>query len=110
MSEFKSLPEIEQEQRSREMARNSLLVGGLPEEAMEKVEERLGDVDWRALAAAQDSLFMATNSTLGIRRFWATTEESGRTLLETMETTDMPDQLAGRMYTYAFNIERMRVL
>jgi hypothetical protein len=99
----------EQEKRDRATAKNAVLVGGLSVETMMKVEDRLGDVDWRGLAVAQDTLFMVTNGTLGIRYFWATLEDDGRMQSETLETTDTPDQLANRMYEYATKAAQRRV-
>jgi len=109
MSESELHSESEQEKRDRVSARNAVEVGGLATETMVKVEDRLGDVDWRGLAVAQDSLFMATNGTLGIRNFWATPEDDGRTPIEAMETTDTPDQLALRMLHCVTKIVERRV-
>jgi hypothetical protein len=108
MSEQSPFESAEEEQKARARARVALLIGGLPEKTLIAVEKRLDDVDWRILAAAQDTLFMATNSVLGIRQFWALPTDDGRTLLEAMETTDPPDQFTSRMYEHVAMIQERK--
>ena len=56
-------------------ARAAVLVGGLPERVAQAAD-RHGEVDWRLLAAALDTLFMATGSNLGVRSFWISPQDS----------------------------------
>jgi hypothetical protein len=58
-----------------ERSRSAVLLGGLPEPAADATDRR-GEVDWPTLAAAMDSLFMASGGTLGVRRFWLTPQDS----------------------------------
>lgn len=56
-------------------AREAVLLGGLPEKVV-RAAERQEDVDWRPLAAAMDTLFVATGGALGVRQFWISPQES----------------------------------
>lgn len=56
-------------------ARAAVLVGGLPEAAA-KAAERRGQVDWRPLAAALDTLYLAKGGSLGVRMFLMSPQKS----------------------------------
>ena len=58
-------------------ARAAVLVGGLPEEAA-KAAERRGQVDWRPLAAALDTLYVAKGGSLAVRMFLMSPQKSLR--------------------------------
>jgi Protein of unknown function (DUF2384) len=49
-------------------ARTAVLVNGLPE-AVAVAAERRREIDWRPLAAALDTLYVARGGTLGVRMF-----------------------------------------
>lgn len=82
-----------------ERARTAVLLGGLPEQVARKAE-RHNEVDWRVLAAAMDSLFMATGSTLGVRRFWISPQDSlnGRAPVEVLPRKGGPRQVEAAAY------------
>jgi hypothetical protein len=56
-------------------ARNALLICGLAEGVAESAE-RQGPVDWRGLAAAFDSLYVAKGGSLGTRMFLMTPQRA----------------------------------
>ncbi|HEU5142266.1 MAG TPA: hypothetical protein VFU04_03815, partial [Solirubrobacterales bacterium] len=82
-----------------QQARAAVLLGGLPEQVA-RAAERRGEVDWRPLAAAMDTLFMATGSGLGVRKFWLSPQDSlsGRAPIEVLPRKDGPRQVEEAAY------------
>lgn len=56
-------------------ARATVVVSGLPESAV-RAAERRGEVDWRPLAAALDSLYLAKGGAPGVRVFLTSPQRS----------------------------------
>lgn len=56
-------------------ARSAVVVSGLPRRAV-RAAERRGQIDWRPLAAALDSLYIAKGGAPGVRMFLTTPQRS----------------------------------
>jgi hypothetical protein len=81
-------------------ARASVLVGGLPE-AVALSAERSGLVDWRPLAAALDTLYVARGGALGVRSFLMSpqTSLSGGVPVEMIAHGDSLERVALAAYS-----------
>jgi hypothetical protein len=91
-------------------ARSVVLVGGLPE-SVARAAERHGEVDWRPLAAALDSLFVARGGGLGVRRFLLSPHASlsGRAPVEVIERGGVESvALAAYRESTRVELEKMR--
>jgi len=62
-------------EHDNEQARNAVLTCGLAE-GVAKAAERKGQMDWRPLAAAFDSLYVARGGPLGVRTFLMTPQKT----------------------------------
>ena len=80
-------------------ARAVVLHVGLPEQVA-RAADRNGEVDWSILAAAMDTLFMSTGSTLGVRRFWISPQDSlgGRTPIDVLPLKGGPQKVEEAAY------------
>jgi hypothetical protein len=84
---------------AEQRARAAVLIGGLPEQVA-RAAERDGGVEWRPLAAAMDTLFMAAGGGLGVRKFWISPQDSlsGRVPVDVLLRDDGPRQVEQAAY------------
>lgn len=80
-------------------ARAAVLIGGLPEQVA-RAADRNGQVNWRPLADAMDTLFMASGGALGVRRFWISPQDSlsGRAPVDVLLSDGGPRQVEQAAY------------
>jgi hypothetical protein len=96
------------DEHNNAQARNAVLVCGLSE-GTAKSAERKGPVDWRPLAAAFDSLYVARGGSLGIRMFLMTPQKSlgGAVPAELVARGDL-HRVARAAYIEAVRADRAR--
>jgi len=97
------------DEHNNAQARNAVLVCGLAEGTAESAERR-GPVDWRPLAAAFDSLYVARGGSLGIRAFLATPQKDlgGATPMDLIARGDV-QRVAHAAYVEATRADIARV-
>jgi hypothetical protein len=91
-------------------ARAAVLIGGLPEAAVQAAERR-GEFDWRPLAAALDTLYVAKGGSLGVRAFLLSPQKSlsGRVPVELIARKGELQQVALAAYNESVRADLSRL-